>query len=181
MQIRSFALALLALTLGVPLAHAQKDDHPHHRRAESVPVHAGSTPAIKALSADEVAGLLEGQGMGLARAAELNGYPGPLHVLELADSLALTPQQRATAETLRAEVVREAPEIGARLVAEEEALDAVFAQERATPALVDAITAKIGGLQGELRAVHLRTHIAMRAALTPEQIATYNRLRGYTD
>ena len=30
--------------------------------------------------------------MGLALAAELNGYPGPLHVIELADSLRLTPE-----------------------------------------------------------------------------------------
>ncbi len=181
MLIRTLVLTVLALTLGAPRAHAQKDDHPHDRRAESVPVHAATDPAIKALTPDEVAGLREGRGMGLARAAELNGYPGPLHVLELADALALTPEQRVTAEALRAEVVREASEVGARLVAEEEALDAVFAQERATPALVDAITAKVGALQGELRAVHLRVHIAMRDALTPEQIATYTRLRSHTD
>ena len=59
--------------------------------------------ALKALSADEAAGYLEGRGLGLAKPAELNGYPGPMHVLELADALALTPAQtrQAGAQRLR--------------------------------------------------------------------------------
>ena len=36
-----------------------------------------------------MADLRAGRGMGLALAAELNGYPGPAHVLELADKLDL--------------------------------------------------------------------------------------------
>ena len=40
--------------------------------------------AIKALSEEEIKDLLEARGMGLAKAAELNSYPGPLHVLQLA-------------------------------------------------------------------------------------------------
>jgi hypothetical protein len=38
---------------------------------------------IKALSAEQIADLKAGRGMSLALAAELNGYPGPRHVLEL--------------------------------------------------------------------------------------------------
>jgi hypothetical protein len=45
------------------------------------------TRSIKALSEQQVADLTAGRGMGLALAAELNGYPGPFHVLELADKL----------------------------------------------------------------------------------------------
>jgi hypothetical protein len=40
-----------------------------------------------------LAALLKGEGMGMAKAAELNGYPGPTHVLTLAKELALTESQ----------------------------------------------------------------------------------------
>ena len=41
--------------------------------------------AIKALSAEQIADLKAGRGLSLALAAELNGYPGPRHVLELVE------------------------------------------------------------------------------------------------
>ena len=137
--------------------------------------------SIKALSAQEADALLDGQGIGLARAAELNKYPGPKHVLELADSLALTPEQRAVAERLMRGVQEEAQTLGAQIVEMERRLDALFAEREATPDAVDRMTAHLAGLRGRLRAVHLKAHIAMRAALTPEQVATYNRLRSYTN
>jgi hypothetical protein len=49
--------------------------------------------SIKALSDNEVRDLAEGRGMGLARAAELNSFPGPMHVLELANELGLSEAQ----------------------------------------------------------------------------------------
>src|SRR5262245_1477224 len=55
---------------------------------------------IKALSAEQLADLKAGRGMGLALAAELNGYPGPLHVLELADRLQLSPEQTRRVDSL---------------------------------------------------------------------------------
>src|SRR4051794_23181782 len=55
---------------------------------------------IKALSEQQVADLAAGRGMGLALAAELNGYPGPTHVLELADRLELSADQRARIKAL---------------------------------------------------------------------------------
>jgi hypothetical protein len=54
------------------------------------------TRPIKALSEQQVADLQAGRGMGLALPAELNGYPGPAHVLELADKLGLSADQRAS-------------------------------------------------------------------------------------
>src|ERR1700681_1945861 len=59
---------------------------------------------IKALSEQQLADLGAGRGMGLALAAELNGYPGPAHVLELGDALHLTAAQRARTELLFAEM-----------------------------------------------------------------------------
>ena len=50
---------------------------------------------VKALSDQQIADLKAGRGMGLALAAELNGYPGPMHVLELATPLGLSDDQRA--------------------------------------------------------------------------------------
>ena len=42
---------------------------------------------IKSLSEQQVADLKAGRGMGMALAAELNGYPGPAHVLRMSRSL----------------------------------------------------------------------------------------------
>ena len=55
---------------------------------------------IKALSPQEISDYLSGKGMGLAKAAELNGYPGPAHVLELATQLHLTADQKVKTEAL---------------------------------------------------------------------------------
>ena len=62
------------------------------------------TRAIKALSDEQIADLRAGRGMALALAAELNGYPGPAHLLELAGQLDLTVEQTPT---LRADVRRD--------------------------------------------------------------------------
>ncbi len=42
---------------------------------------------VKALSDQQIVDLKAGRGMSLALAAELNGYPGPLHALELGSVL----------------------------------------------------------------------------------------------
>jgi len=45
------------------------------------------------LSREDIDELKRGGGWGLAKAAELNGMPGPLHLLELKDEIPLTPEQ----------------------------------------------------------------------------------------
>ena len=165
--------ALLATAVAVPAA-AQHDAAAHagHTAVPGVPT---------ALSAEEAAGLDAGRGLGMARPAELHGYPGPLHVLELADALALTDRQRTVAERLRAEMLAEAVPLGRQLVEVEGHLDALFASGTATSDAVERVTAHAGQLRGRLRAAHLRAHLAMRDALAPDQIETYDRLRGYAD
>ena len=135
---------------------------------------------VKALSDEQAAGLLAGRGLSLALAAELNGYPGPMHVLEHAAALGLTPEQRARAEELRRDMEGEARAIGARIVASEEELDALFARGEADAGRLAALTAALGALGGRLREAHLAAHIGMREALSPDQRAAYARLRGYT-
>ena len=171
-----FLFPLFFLLAALPVA-AQHDHAVMHGR-DAADTSASASPS---LSSDETEGLLMGRGMGMAKAAELNGYPGPMHVLELEDALALTPEQRSEAERLMREVKAEARGLGEQIVAHERALDEAFAQGRATPALVDAATAEVGALRGRLRAAHLKAHLAMRAALTAEQSARYSALRGYTD
>ena len=134
---------------------------------------------LKALSPEEVQQYLSGAGLGYARPAELNSFPGPMHVLELADKLVLSAAQRAQTKALMEEHKAEARAIGAKRVEAERALDALFASGKAEQqALRDAVQAA-AALEGEYRLSHLETHRRMRALLTEEQVIRYNQLRGY--
>lgn len=134
---------------------------------------------IKALSAEDTQAFLSGKGMGLAKAAELNGYPGPSHVLGLASELGLTPQQRQLTQALFAAMEERAVGFGRSLVEEERKLDQLFASKTITPELLTQSLARIGQLQAKVREVHLAIHLEQAKILTPEQIAHYMRLRGY--
>ena len=150
-----------------------------HAAAADQPYAGQQARAIKALSPDEIAGYLAGAGMRFARAAELNSYPGPMHALELADRLGLSAAQRAALDTLMQRHKAEARALGAELVERERELDALFAEQRATPAAVDAKLAEIGAAQARVRSSHLKTHLETAALLQPAQIARYDELRGY--
>lgn len=140
--------------------------------------HQGSTE-LKTLSQQEVDDLRNGAGMGLARAAETNQYPGPKHVIELADSLALSDEQRRAVEEIFGAMQGRARELGRRILDAEKALDAAFAGGQQTDTALAAAVAEIARLQGELRTVHLQAHLATRELLTRHQIQEYDRLRGY--
>jgi hypothetical protein len=135
--------------------------------------------AIKALEPQRVADLLAGRGAGYALAAELNHYPGPAHVLELRDGLQLSPEQERATRDVFAAMQRDARVLGEQLVALEARLDAAFAGGAATAADVSRLTEEIAAVEGRLRAVHLAAHLEQKALLTPEQVARYDRLRGY--
>ncbi|MBX9943505.1 MAG: Spy/CpxP family protein refolding chaperone [Reyranella sp.] len=164
--------SLFVVAAALPLAAAAQHNH-------AQPYAGQQARAVKALSDQQIADLRAGRGMGLALPAELNGYPGPMHVLELAGPLDLTPDQRQRTEALFAAMKAEAIPLGERLIADETALDLLFAEKRATLAAVDAASARIGATQAALRAAHLRYHLEMVALLTPEQVARYAALRGY--
>ncbi|MGE0752241.1 MAG: Spy/CpxP family protein refolding chaperone [Variibacter sp.] len=135
--------------------------------------------ALKALSEQQIADLRAGRGSGLALAAELNGYPGPVHVLEHAAALKLTPEQRQRTQALYDAMKVEAVPLGDRLIAQEAALDRAFSRKTVTPQSLAQAAAAIGQTQGELRAAHLRYHLAQIALLTPDQVRRYGELRGY--
>ena len=134
---------------------------------------------IKSLTADEIAGYLTGKGMGLAKAAELNGFPGPMHVLELERQLALTADQRSRTQALFASMESRASSLGRALIDEERKLDRLFATKAITADALNRSLAEIGSLQAKIRAAHLEAHLAQAEILTPEQIAKYPALRGY--
>src|SRR6266508_3728400 len=135
--------------------------------------------SIKALSDQQIADLKAGRGMGLALAAELNGHPGPMHVLELADSLDLSGQQRAKMQELFAAMKAEAVPLGERLIAQEAELDKQFAGKTITPASLAAAMEAIGATQAALRRTHLKYHLFTLELLTPAQVHRYAELRGY--
>ena len=134
---------------------------------------------IKALSEQQIADLKAGRGMGLALPAELNGYPGPVHVLELADKLALSADQKRRVQELFKSMKAEALPLGARLIEQEAALDQLFASRSITPERLKDATAKIGVTQAELRNTHLKYHLQTVQILSPDQVQQYSLLRGY--
>lgn len=134
---------------------------------------------IKALSADEVESLRAGRGMGMALPAELNRYPGPMHVLDHATALDLSLDQRQRVGDQFRIMRSEAVTLGERIVELERALDTYFQSGVADATTVDRITSQIGVLYGQLRAAHLRAHVATRAILTDMQVAAYQTIRGY--
>jgi Spy/CpxP family protein refolding chaperone len=166
-----FGLQLLGLVCSLAsLAHAAQPS-----------AYAGQqSREIKALSSAEQAELAAGKGMGLAKAAELNGYPGPAHVLELASDLALSTEQRQRTQALWQAMDSLAKAVGQQLIDAERELDVLFASKQATRERLAAQLDRIGALQARLRAVHLDAHLEQVRILTPEQTSRYAALRGYT-
>lgn len=134
---------------------------------------------IKALSSGDVLALEKGEGMGLAKAAELNRYPGPRHVLDLAKALDLNDTQREQTERIFSVMHKEAVQLGEHMLAVERTLDGAFRTGTITEAELVALTTTLGQLNGQLRATHLRAHLQLRAILTNQQVDRYQRMRGY--
>jgi hypothetical protein len=160
----------LALALGVLLSGSALAQSPY-AGLQSRP--------IKALSEQQVADLKAGRGMGLALPAELNGYPGPSHVLELADKLDLSAGQKNRIRQLFESMKAEALPVGAKLIDQETALDQQFANRSITPERLKAATAEIGVTQAELRHTHLKYHLDTAQILSTHQMQQYAMLRGY--
>lgn len=149
--------------------------------AADIPYSGQQARPIKALSDDDLAALRNGEGMGMAKAAELNLYPGPRHVLDLARQLELTDAQRRDVQAVFDRMSAAAKPLGGELIEQERALDRLFATGDIAPDRLAAATAAIALLQGRLRAVHLSAHLETRALLSAGQIARYAQLRGYGD
>ncbi len=158
---------ILAVTPGVILASDQSAYAEEEHRS------------IKSLSVAEVKSLRSGEGMGFAKLAELNHFPGPKHVLELADDLELTPSQLVATEVLFAEMQLNAVALGGQLLEAEADLDRDFERGALSPESLESALFEIGKIRAQLRYVHLEAHLRQKALLTSEQVAKYDAARGY--
>lgn len=148
--------------------------------AQSTSPYAGQhSQNIKALSSDEIAGYLNGAGMGMAKAAELNHYPGPKHVLDLSESLHLTEAQRQQTLQIYKTMKKTAIRLGKQLIEKEQELDQLFARGTIDENRLQSLVMEIGNLYAALRLVHLTAHLKQKQILTAEQIQLYDQLRGY--
>ena len=100
---------------------------------------------------------------------------------QLAAQLGLTDPQRRDVQAIFDRMSATAKTLGSELIAQEQALDQLFAKGDITPDRLAATTTAIAELQGRLRAVHLSAHLETRALLNPAQITRYDQLRGYGD
>ena len=123
-------------------------------------------------------GLLSAEGMGQAKYAEMNGYPGPKHVLDLADKLQLSDVQKKSVQAIYNEMSTRAKEIGKQIVRIEEEMSDAFARNFAVEKSVRDDSEEIGRLRGKLRSVHLIAHLKTKPLLTAKQVEIYNTLRG---
>lgn len=172
-------VAVLSVVLGFAAVGALSDAAQHG--TETAPYAGFQERTIKSLSDSDIKDIREGRGWGLALPAELNGRPGPVHVLELQDELDLSPDQVAQIQTIFEEMREDAVAAGDIFIEAERALshafrDASLDQERLTVLVNDAAEAR-----ARLRNIHLARHLMTPAILTPEQVQRYAVLRGYQD
>jgi hypothetical protein len=101
-----------------------------HAAGAALAAEPAQVPA-RSLSPEEIGGLREGEGMGLARAAEHNGYPGPTHVLEAARAgkVDLYAEQRQAIERILEAMTAKAQELGQQILAQEALLEAGFRRD----------------------------------------------------
>ena len=167
------AVQVLVLMLIATFAFSEAD-HSHKSK------YAGEEKReIKSLSAIDIEELQNGKGWGLAKAAELNGVPGPVHLLEMKDEIDLSAKQIRAIENLYKKMKQEAIPLGLELIELERELNDHFASQTITDELLRQILQRIAQVHGQLRYVHLSAHLRTPDILKAEQINLYNKLRGY--
>lgn len=171
-----FSVIVIAVAMS---AHPVLAEDSQHKHGHASPYAGQQTRDIKALSRDDIEELLRGRGWGLAKAAELNGMPGPAHVLDMVADLGLSPEQTAKVTRVRDEMRASAVTLGQRFVTKEAELEARFRSGDITPEELDRMVREIEMTRATLRLAHLAAHIEVSRILTKRQVAQYGRLRGY--
>lgn len=167
---------LLILSTGSP-AFAQAGDSTRSHLSD----YAGQEQRIiKNFSEDDIRELSNGEGWGLAKAAELNGVPGPRHVLDMKAEIKLDSAQVRALETLFSQMKEDATALGHDLIEKERKLNEAFASREVDQTRLRELLMEISHTTYQLRFVHLEAHLETEKILTGEQVAFYNRLRGYT-
>ena len=167
---------LLTLAISIPLSISAQHNH-----GVQTPYAGMQNRAIKSLSDNDIKELRRGGGWGLALAAELNGMPGPAHMLELKEQIALNQDQVTKTQALLDDMRKAAIPTGERLIAAELALENAFAKGAVEEASLRRLLAEAESARTELRFIHLSQHYKTVQFLKPEQIKRYNILRGYAE
>jgi hypothetical protein len=170
----TFGLALAMLPFSAVGQHQGHGNNP-------APYAGLETREIKSLSEQDIQEIRRGGGWGLALPAELNGRPGPAHLLELKDELELSAEQILAITEIYEAMRADAIAAGERFIAAEAALsnafeDSVLSEDELQSLLVEAAEAR-----ADLRFVHLSRHLSTPRLLSKAQIQKYNVLRGYSD
>lgn len=134
---------------------------------------------IKSLSADDIKQLEQGKGWGLAKAAELNGMPGPVHILQMKDEISLSIEQENKIKDLFSNMRIRAVPLGIKLIQLEKNLNNSFVKKSIDKSSLLQQLSDIAEVKKQLRYVHLSTHLETPHILNQHQIHQYNRLRGY--
>ena len=172
-----YFLSSLVTVLATLCNHSGAQHMTHN--SPSAPYAGQQTREIKSLSAKDIEQLERGAGWGLAKAAELNGVPGPKHVLELRRELELSSEQEAAIQRLFTAMQKEAIEKGKRLIRLERELELRFKQGPFPEAELQKRLQELGTARADLRFTHLAAHLKTPSILTADQVKQYNRLRGY--
>ena len=135
---------------------------------------------IKSLSINDIKELKKGSGWGLAKAAELNGYPGPSHILKMAKEINLTKEQIIAIQKMFDEMKAQSISLGNQLIQLEKKLNNDFQNKTIDQTKLHNHINDISDIRQKLRLTHLSTHLKTPNILTQEQVSLYNNLRGYT-
>ena len=176
----TITLAVLVMQPEEPVREYVYEDNSKHTSAYAGEEERG----IKSLSQVDVESLQEGSGVafgGMAKLAELNGYPGPRHVLDAVEELNLTEEQKEKTQDLFDAMQNDAISIGEEIINIEQRMDDGFSSSTIDKTSLQEDIEASAELYAELRYTHLATHFDMVDILTEEQVAEYNLLRGYTD
>lgn len=137
---------------------------------------------IKAITQKDLEGLKKGSGMpfgGMAKAAELNGLPGPRHVLDMSQQVKLTKDQQRKINKIFNKMNSEARKLGAHLIKIERQMDDQMKSGKINSSTLNDLVNKSATVYGKLRYSHLVAHLQTKNVLTKKQIDTYNKIRGY--
>ncbi len=162
---------ILASAVAIPFVATAEGTHQPYAGFE--------TRDIASLSQQDVQALRDGSGWGLALPAELNGFPGPLHVLELSDELGLSDNQEQRIALIFEAMRGEAIEKGQALIDAERNLDEGFGSGSLDANSLRRLIGAAEAARADLRYVHLSRHLMTVDILDARQVAAYAVLRGY--
>ena len=177
---RTMGRAVIAVAAAILTAASFAIGGAADTRSTTSPYAGQENRPIKSLSAEDLAELRRGGGWGLARAAELNGMPGPAHLLELKDRIPLSADQATAISAIFRDMRAAAIVAGEHLISREKALEMAFGNGSVTVRSLQELLSDIGQARTALRYVHLAAHLKTFPLLTHGQVARYNLLRGYS-